>query len=172
MTRPLLREPLSGNAVRVLALPEWAQGTAGAYWHVPRSAAIYDGNRLCVSVWCGVSFQRPHLTDDAPADLQCGTCVGRRDGHARADGLIFSPRDHFALPTRCPGESDGRTCMACGARVRYSWWSGTSLHRPAPGLLDRFRPCPRHGWKGAVARDETLVCLEWDDGRCGFLCAR
>lgn len=170
----LRREPIGGNSVRVLVLPEWARGAKGEYWHVPRSAAIYDGDRLCVSAWCGPSFNYPQLTDDPPADLRCGTCVGRRDGTARTDGLIFTPRDHFALPVRCPGESDGRTCTACGGRVRYSWLRGTSVHRPAPELAVRCRPCPRHGWVSVQShsdRGERLYCVAHEpDGLCRYDC--
>lgn len=168
----LLREPIDKKARRVMAMPEWigpARKTDG-YWHIPRSAARYD-NRISVHTWCGqlINTEGRTLTDQRPPDMVCGTCVGRHRGAGRVDGQVFSPRDHFGLPTRCPGESDGRHCVACGARVRYSWMTGTTIHRPAPELLERCSPCPAHGWKDMISRADRLVCIAWSsDGDCGW----
>lgn len=177
---PLLREPADG--ARVLALPPWigpGPRSHALYWHRPRSAYVRhdgEGPLLIVSLWCGPSrfvsetprrrplFAGPdyvRLTDVEPPEFKCGTCVGRLEGHLRADGLIFAPRDAFALPAWCPGEGDPHLCFACGfkTRARRGWWTGgESPHRPLPALVERCEPCPRHGWENVVARDGRLVC--------------
>lgn len=162
----LHRDPIEG--ARVLALPAWlgpeTADTRGRarYWHQPRSAYMRSDAEVerglglfVVSLWCGQARYLETLdffTSSPPADLRCGTCVGRATGARREGGLIYSPRDVFALPTWCPGEDadhDSELCIACGHRVRYhsrGYHYGPARHRPTPELERRCSPCPRHGW--------------------------
>jgi hypothetical protein len=179
VTIALLREPLLDalRAERVLELPKFVRSRT--YWHVPRSAAMRDG-RLGVSCWCGVSFhgrkQTLELRDDEPDENVCGTCIGRWEGAQAGGALIFRPRDEFGMPTWCPStESDDLNhCIACGRRVYYSWQRGAvTRHRPDPGLLDRCRPCPDHGWSRAGTRGDRIVCwahVGHEFGYCDFDC--
>lgn len=186
---PLLRESMASDGVRVTALPPWLgpapTNRMGRYWHRPRSAYRSLDGVLHVSVWCGPSFyvgsprHNPYqFTDDPPEDLRCGTCEGRWLGARREDGLIFSPRDIFAPPKRCPGESYDATlrhCALCGAKVNAGWRYGMAIHRPGPDLAVRYRPCNRHGWERmqplfdrvAHAYTDVLACL-WHS--CDYVC--
>lgn len=192
---PLVRDPGQGRAV--LALPPWVgpaphrRERRSLYWHQPRSARIWtpgwsNGEVLFIQTWCGPGIRVPlhpdrenpprHvLTDEAPEDMKCGTCAGRRAGHVREDGTIFAPRDMFGLPARCPGEGGPgwpAYCILCGERVRSSRYPyyGEADHRPLPALLERCRPCPQHGWIHAAVREGRLVCGRgWFDlDRCGL----
>lgn len=190
---PLLREAI-GEGSRITALPPWLGPAptcrSGArYWHRPRSAYRKPDGVVVVSVWCGPHFfvgsprHGPYmLVDEVPVDERCGTCEGRWLGHRRDDGLIFSPRDPFAPPKRCLGNDtvpgNHRECLLCGGRVRgaYGWWSsGTAQHAPGPALLERYRPCPRHGWPrlfttwdraGATHTTELVCHVHGCDYRC------
>lgn len=171
----LLREPIDMRARRITKMPAWIGPARGdGYWHIPRSASRYP-DRVSVHTWCGQLLslgegrEKRLLSETKPDDMACGTCLGRHRGFSRADGEIFSPRDHFGLPTWCPGESDGRRCLACGHRVRYSWRTGTSHHRPSVALLERCTPCPSHGWRNIVSRNDRLICIAWSaSGDCGW----
>lgn len=157
----LHRDPLASEKYEHVAeLPAWiGPGRAGTYWHQPRSAhrhcpPLRSDCDIVVSTWCGQALYRLeaglYAVDEPPEDLRCGTCLGRRLGYDREDGAIFQPRDHWTLPTYCPGESgdDGRNCFACGARTRIAGGYRTTeaRHRPTPELAVRFEPCPAHGW--------------------------
>lgn len=159
-------------------MPMWIgpRSRGGVYWHVPR-AALDFGDRLAISMWCGVHFNG--VTGDLPlveppAGVKCGTCLGRFHGAQGIDGLIFSPRDDFAAPKVCPGADvvDG-CCAACGVPVR-TWLGGPQRHAPGPGFAARFAPCPDHGWRWARVRaDGRIVCrcfvgCGWD--YCDFVC--
>lgn len=173
----LFRDP--GQGEHVSQMPPWVLPRSnGRYWHRPRSASVHGDGRLYVRFWCGqagtVDLHR--LTHEVPEDLKCGTCVGRRAGWDRADGTVFRPRDHWALPSRCPGNSweppKYRTCFACGRPVQaargWNAW-GSASHRPDPDLADRFEPCPQHGWREMYERDGALVCNAW---RCDWVSPR
>jgi len=167
-------DPGPGDAV--LDLPAWIRPKTGEhYWHSPRSARRQDDGRLSVTVWCG-----PHrwardedLTDREPRRRICAGCYGRMQAWAEDARLIFRPRDHFGLPTWCPGRDEGAgICTACGERVSYRYRGGGMAecrHRPRQALLNRYQPCPNHGW---LSVDETMVCRDGDvygDGSgCGF----
>lgn len=167
------RDPTNGG--RVPRLPAFCR--TARYWHQPRSAAMY-GARLTVTYWCGAHNMdaRPeHFASDPPEADRCGTCEGRRLGYERADGLIFTPRDHFADPTWCPGGTDlGGHCVSCHRvkRVRFSCrgYGGPDecRHHPEGGM--RFEPCPNHGWSWVARigdwRDAIgLRCNHW---RCEY----
>ena len=170
----LFRDP--GEGSRITRLPAWiAPKVGGRYWHQPRSASLH-GERLVVRFWCGQTIGNlkvTRLTAVPPEDLMCGTCIGRRAGYDREGGAVFRPRDHWKLPTRCPGNGwdrpDFKLCNACGDRVRaaqgWNAW-GSANHRPGPGIAERLRPCPNHGWRDiGQAADERFVCRSW---RCGW----
>lgn len=171
----LHRDPSDG--VHLYALPAWVRPSAyGIYWHIPRSATRWEptrrfpAGRIAVDTWCGQlrHVDRTMLTQRAPADLSCGTCVGRYAGYRREGGTIFSPHDHWKMPKKCPGTDDGNGwCFACGERVRYRCSAGgvnESRHVPLPALTERWEPCPRHGWRNVRAMDGVLRCTYW---RCG-----
>lgn len=178
MLVPLFRDPHEGAAV--LALPGWIRPSPhrrARYWHMPRSAALHSDGRITVSLWCGPSRSTitvDDFTDEPPDEYRCGTCVGRRQGFERKNGLIFTPRDHWKLPTRCPGEgtdADWRHCFACGARVHSARYPnyGYADHRPAAAFTDRYAPCPRHGWRDMRSPwplNDMLICGHF---RCGYV---
>lgn len=149
-------------------LPRWlAPIGGGAYWHVPRSAHRLNDGTLLVSFWCGPFRRYASEPSDLnpPAEMKCGTCVGRSLGYRRDGGLIFRPRDHWKLPARCPGddwEEGTRNCFACGRQTNWArreW--GIAYHRPDAALAERFAPCLLHGWSRMSARDGLLVCTSW-----------
>ncbi len=169
----LFRDP--GHGQHVTRLPAWIAPRGGVYWHQPRSARLRDGS-LVVDYWCGqmARVDVSRLSEEPPEDLKCGTCLGRRAGFDRVDGAVFHPRDHWRLPSRCPGRSweapDFKLCIACGERVRaaqgWNAW-GSAKHRAGPGLTERLRPCPRHGWKDIYhAGDGVFPCRSW---QCGWV---
>jgi hypothetical protein len=172
----LHRDPIPTGWAHVDELPAWIPPVRGTYWHQPRSAAIRDDGILVVHAWCGQSFYREPsavIAVTPPLELKCGTCIGRRQGYAREDGAIFSPRDHWQLPRQCPGgPDDNDNCFACGYRLRWyrSWFSaGPTPHRPNPELAERFDPCPYHGWtQMREAPGHALACGVW---RCDFVAA-
>lgn len=170
----LLREPTSGW--HITQLPPWiapATSKPGRYWHQPRSASWY-GNRLQVHFWCGQStgVEQHRLRGEPPEDLKCGTCIGRRMGYDGTDGAVFTPRDWWKLPSRCPGVTweppDFKLCLACGERVQaargWNAW-GSACHRPGPGLAERVQVCPQHGWRDMRERSNGYACLVW---QCGW----
>lgn len=169
---------LAGEGPHIVrSLPWLRPSRPDGYWHQPRSASRRPDGRLSILTWCGQMRYEPDsmLAADAPESMRCGTCHGRRQGFDRADGLIFTPRDPWALPTRCPGEADDddRNCVACGARVSAArgWWaSGIAKHRPAPELAARLHPCPRHGWRDIRPTGDTFACFAWrgSAGRCDW----
>jgi hypothetical protein len=153
--------------VRLLSSKPWARPNprAGRYWHIPRSASRHD-NGLRVSYWCGQGRRDPLLTDEPPPpDDICGTCIGRHLGAFSPDGLIFAPRDAFALPTVCPAHDwgDDGLCIACGARVRaaagWNAW-GTARHAPGPRLAE-ITPCYFHGWTRMAVGKNGAGCTDW-----------
>jgi hypothetical protein len=168
----------AGSATRVRELPMWIgpRSRAGTYWHIPRSALDF-GDRIAVSMWCGVSF--PGIRGDLPLvdppeGVKCGTCLGRYEGAHGLNGLVFTPRDDFALPRLCPGRDVvGGCCSACGLPVR--WWLGRpQRHAPTSEFAERYTPCPDHGWTNVDADEHgRVVCssthVPWW-GRCGFVC--
>lgn len=172
------------DGARILRLPPWVppQGY-GLYWHQPRSGEVRASGRVVLALWCGqvryLDAAALTLTDDAPEDLRCGTCVGRRLGYDREGGAIFQPRDHFVLPRRCPSTDpdplDYRLCVACGRRTNAArgWNSyGLAAHAPDPGLADLHSPCPRHGWSSLCVvwnRPTTLQCSKF---RCSYVSER
>lgn len=169
----LHRDPIPAG-VHVLALPPWVPPArdAAAYWHQPRSAFLRSDGRISILFWCGQcryeTLETLAATDQPPPELRCGTCVGRRAGYDRADGLIFRPHDHWALPKVCPSTDpdpdDLRLCAACGRRTNCArGWNayGLARHAPDPALADRHSPCPRHGWREMRWRDGVLACGSW-----------
>lgn len=174
----LHRDPIVSGA-HVLALPAWLPPSTqkgATYWHQPRSASLKADGSLTITLWCGqlrhAEAAELAMTSEPPPDLRCGTCAGRRAGYDRADGLIFTPRDHWALPAVCPSTTpaeDWRYCLACGARVSCArGWNamGLARHAPGPGLADRD-PCPRHGWQRMEVHGERLVCAAWQCDHTG-----
>lgn len=169
----LHRDPISSGA-HILRLPPWVPpipsrtGATGRYWHQPRSGALRADGHIILDLWCGQMrhlASLDHLTGVPPADLQCGTCVGRRAGYDRSGGLIFRPRDAWAPPRVCPcstpDPADHRLCAACGRRTNAArGWNVYGLARHAPGeaFLERWRPCPLHGWSRADWREGRIVC--------------
>lgn len=175
----LRREPIADalHAERVLELPKFVRSSIATYWHIPRSASR-RADRLVVSCWCGVGFHggRPTLlTDVEPDENICGTCIGRWEGAQAEGSTIFSPRDYFATPTWCPStefDEAGR-CVACGRRVRVSWYGGIGRHRPGDLFVERCQPCPDHGWSRAGTRAGRVVCwamVGYGFGNCDFDC--
>lgn len=173
----LHRDPIVHGS-HVLALPAWLPPSGhpnASYWHMPRSASLRADGTLHVNLWCG-PFRNYDAatfaaTSDPPDELRCGTCVGRRAGYDRENGMIFAPRDHWALPKVCPSTTpdpaDLRLCLACGRRTNAARGFnsyGLAFHAPDAALADRFSPCPRHGWERMWVRDDTLVCTAF---RCG-----
>ena len=169
MSVVLFRDP--GDGEHVAEMPAWIAPSVGdRYWHQPRSASTHRG-KLLVRYWCGqtASVEEWRLKDRPPADMRCGTCVGRRAGFDRSEGTVFRPRDHWSLPGRCPGVSwdapDFKLCHACGERVQASrgWNSwGSARHRPGPGLAERLKPCPNHGWRDIRGgNDGRFHCTSW-----------
>lgn len=166
MTVNLHRDPVQAGWAPVEQLPQYVRPLApGRYWHQPRSASIGPAGELSVVYWCGqhVRATRRDFTDSVPEELRCGTCVGRRLGFDGAEGAVFSPRDHWRLPTRCPGRTWGEDglCLACGNKVKAKagpWASGMATHRPGEGLAQRWEPCPFHGWRDAYERGRGLSC--------------
>lgn len=165
----LLREPQSFGE-HVLELQAWVAGaSAERYWHQPRSAyRRFKDGELVVTFWCGPfrrDVQEHDLSDEAPDEaLRCGTCFGRREGFEHSGGLIFRPRDAWAIPSKCPGGDDGTGhCIGCGRRLRYygTYYSRESDHAPEPELTKRWEPCPWHGWQHVRPRDGVYVCTAW-----------
>ncbi len=173
----LHRDPMPPGAIPVRRLPAWVRPLRGErYWHQPRSAFRSrplrrpDRLELYVHFWCGqgrgVAETRLAFAAAPAAELRCGTCVGRRAGFDGRDGLIFRPRDAWALPRRCPGnDKDLRThqCVACGRVTNWARWphSGITIHRAEPLLAVRWDPCPWHGWRDMALRSDRMVCTEW-----------
>lgn len=175
----LHRDPIMGGA-HVVALPPWMlPSSRGVYWHMPRSACVYAEGRISVVLWCGQhrnvkSFD--YFTEIPPTDSMCGTCIGRRQGYDRADGAIFMPDDHWALPRVCPGQGGygwPSYCEGCGQRVRARNYPnyGEAPHSPLPELAERWVPCPRHGWRHIRTLYESgrMVCGSFN---CGYVCER
>lgn len=177
----LRREAIASalTAERVLELPKYVRSLRGEYWHIPRAAVRFP-DRLAVSMWCGVGFgtRGVVLTDITPSSKVCGTCVGRFTGSELDEGLIFTPRDDFALPRWCPGDEPGADglCFACGARARFGYYGFRYIrgaHRPTPELALCCSPCPDHGWRDVQPRDGRIVCRHWVGGgwgSCDFDC--
>jgi len=169
----------------VRSLPFVVSGR-GTRMHRPRSATIshyawadYQPT-LHVRLWCGQSlscgrYRKNVLFAATPLDgwPVCGTCEGRAIGVGLPTTeqiitgelpdrweLLFSPRDAFAIPRRCPGSGHVWSsvfmddpdnprrglCPWCGAsvKVRGHFAGGANIcaHPPGPDL----EPCPRHGY--------------------------
>lgn len=170
----LLRRPIHGDGIHVLRLPPWIgpNGGKALYWHKPRSAMMWPGGRISVDFWCGA--MRTHasvfsMTDVEPSENKCGTCVGRYEGHVRDRGLIFAPESAWALPIWCPGGDHAGYCQSCGAKSHwhYHWARGATeaKHHPERDLVNRVRPCYRHGWKDVRwVENVGPVCKVWQCG--------
>lgn len=170
----LHRDSMPPGMLPVIELPAWVRPAAGRYWHMPRSAFRKPHGRwISVHFWCGqirrVANRRGTWSAEPAEEYRCGTCVGRRAGFDQVDGLIFRPRDPWALPPRCPGrdwdDPKTRQCMACGRVTNWSHSTpagsglGIAQHRPEPELATRWAPCRWHGWRSMGFRDERLVCF-------------
>jgi len=176
----LVRDPVEGD--RIERLPRWwVASDPDRYCHIPQSAYVERGKyrepgrrKMVLSLLCGqirfpASREGMFMDRVPPGRLRCGTCLGRHLGIA-IESVEFRPRDCFETPTYCPAFPDRSPCSFCGARVRFHWAGGQSLHRAGP-LLSRWKPCDMHGWRFAWFRSDAIYCGAWSGGR-GRYCNR
>jgi len=199
---PLYSGPAK-RTIRVTKMAPFVATKAMTRSHRPRHARIYvyenpkvrdrwHQTRLSVDLWCGQIARNPTL-HSVPMDglPLCGTCEGRAVGagyptteeliNGDADltryPLLFSPRQDFAPPGRCPNldcddvpGTGSYCCVVCGHLGRWAQGNGyctanhMAHHKPADGMCP---PCPNHAWNELKwhPRSRWLAC------KCGRLLA-